>query len=84
MTKSGRIKTRRVTIVVPESIYQLIKKATIIRNKSKNIAREELSTVSDIMREALIRGLTAWKEIDREASTRLKTRAKRDIKHMKK
>ncbi len=84
MKKGGKPKTRRVTIVIPESTYQLLKQITIIKNKSKNLAKEQLSTVSDIMREALIRGIMAWKEIDKEASRRLKMRAKREIKHLKK
>jgi len=84
MKKSNKLKTRRITIVIPESAYQLLKQATIIKNKSKNLAREKLSTISDIIRESIIRGITAWKEIDREASMRLKTKAKRDVKHIKK
>ncbi len=78
----GKPKTRRITIVIPESTYNLLKQATIARNKSKNISKEELSTISDVTREAIIRGLSSWKEIDKEISRRLKARSKKDTKHM--
>ncbi len=80
----GHIKMKRVTIVIPESVYNLLKQATIIRNKSKNLGKENLSTVSDIMREAIIRGLSSWKEIDKELSRRLKSKSKKDIKYINK
>ncbi len=82
--KKEKIKTRRVTIVIPESAYQFFKKMTVAANQATVTTGESLNKVSDIIRETLTRGLVEWKKISKEADKRLKEKAKKELKKLKK
>lgn len=75
-------KFRKVTFVIPESAYQFFEHATVFANLARVKGGKGLKTVSDSMRDAMIKGLTTWKEINREADKRLKERAKEELKKL--
>jgi len=75
---TSKVKTRRMTIVVPESVYQTLQKATNAKNQTIDFTSENLSKVSDTAREALVKGLASWKKINMEA----KKKAEEDVKKM--
>jgi len=82
--KKKKIKKKKITIEIPETVYFLIKKATIARNTTIDLAKDSLTKISDIMREALVDGLVKLKEIRNEADKRLKEKAKNETKQMNK
>ena len=82
MKKKRKIKTRKVTLVIPESAYQFFKQATVLANQAAIATGEGLKKVSDTMREAMIRGLVAWREINQEATKRLKEKARKEMKEL--
>ncbi len=77
-----KIKTRKITLVIPESSYQLFKQTTVLANQTAVAAGKGLEKVSDIIREAMIKGLTAWKGINREADKRLREQAKEELREV--
>ena len=79
-----KIKTRKVTLVIPESAYQFFKRTTVLANQAAIMTQEGLRKVSDTMREAMTRGLVTCKEINQEATKRLKEKAKKELKELSK
>ncbi len=82
--KKTKIKKKKITFEVPEPVYHLMKKAVVARNTSIDVTKDSLIKISDIAREALVKGLVSLKEVENEANKRLKEKAKKEAKQLRK
>ena len=82
--KKTKIKKRKITFEVPEPVYQLMKRAVVVKNTTIDVTKDSLIKISDVGRESLVKGLVAIKEIQSEADKRLKEKAKSETKELSK
>jgi len=75
--KKTKIKKRKITFEVPEPVYHLLKKIVVAKNTTIDVTKDPLIKISDVAREALVKGLVALKEIENEANKRLEEKAKK-------